>query len=226
MKQAQNWQAELTMLSQIESRPGVFGAPRISLWPSARLIRKEALASHCVCLAVSVFLLSTEGVSEANIVRLQLGVPLDVSVLEQMQVVAVFNEPAGTDKMKAKYMEKKSFVSFAEREGAASLMLAAQTPQKPNGGVKGRTSAELMEKLGQQSDKAAATTVETMGAKTGAAFGIGNTVKTAAEEEASAQAAINASAGGAAKAAALKAHGNAMAAAAPAAAPAPASERV
>merc|ERR1719171_1226923 len=119
--------------------------------------------------------------------------------------------------MKAKYMEKKAFVNFAEREGAASLMLAAQTPQKPGGGVKGRTSAELMEKLAQQGDKAAATTVETMGAKNPQQFGIGNTVKTAAEEEAAAQAAINASAGGAAKAAALKAHGDAMAAAAPAA---------
>ena len=103
-----------------------------------------------------------------------------------------------------------------EREGAASLMLAAQTPMKPGGGVKGKTSAELMEKLAQQSDKAAATTVETMGAKTGAAFGIGNSIKSAADEEAAAQAKINAIAGGADKAAALKAHGDAMAAAAPA----------
>ena len=168
---------------------------------------------------MSVFLLNSD--TEANIVRLNLGEALDAWALEQMQVVAVFNEPAGTEKMKAKYMEKKSFVNFVEREGGANLMLAAQTPQKPGGGVKGRTSAELMEKLKQQDDKAAATAVETMGAKTGATFGIGNTIKSAADEEAAAQAAINASAGGAAKAAALKAHGDAMAAAvAPAAAPA------
>ena len=187
VKQSQSWQASLTLLTQLESRP------------------------------VSVFFFSADlQRSEANIVRLELGEPLDVWALEQMQVVAVFNEPAGTEKMKAKYMEKKAFVNFVEREGAASLMLAAQTPMKPGGGVKGKTSAELMEKLAQQSDKAAATTVETMGAKTGAAFGIGNSIKSAADEEAAAQAKINAIAGGADKAAALKAHGDAMAAAAPA----------
>jgi len=221
VKQAQSWSAALTMLSQLESRPGVFAA-RLAFPVGLPPGSYSPLTAE---FAVSVFLYSADPeLSDANIVRLELGEPLDVSALEQMQVVAVFNEPAGTEKMKAKYMEKKSFVNFVEREGAASLMLAAQTPLKPGGGVKGRTSAELMEKLAQQGDKAAATTVETMGAKTGAAFGIGNTVKTAAEEEAAAQAAINATAGGAAKAAALKAHGDAMAAAAPAAAPA--AERV
>jgi len=47
------------------------------------------------------------------------------------------------------------------------------------------------------------TAVETQGAKTGVAFGIGNTVRTAAEEEAAIQRGINARAGGADKAAAL-----------------------
>ena len=47
------------------------------------------------------------------------------------------------------------------------------------------------------------TTVETQGGKTDVAFGIGNTVRTAAQEEAALQAAINARAGGAEKAAAL-----------------------
>lgn len=157
--------------------------------------------------------------SEANIVRMELGKHLDASALELMQAVAVFNEPAGTEKMKAKYMDLKAFVGFAEREGGASLTLAAQAKGPPLQEGR-RESTELREKLAKKGEMADATTVETMGAKTTNAFGIGNTVKTAADEEASVQAAINARAGGAQKAAALKAHGDAMApAAAPAQAP-------
>jgi len=61
--------------------------------------------------------------------------------------------------------------------------------------------------------------IETQGAKTDVTFGIGNTVRTAAEEEAAVQAAINARAGGADKAAALNEFNEMMKdAAAPAAA--------
>ena len=91
-------------------------------------------------------------------------------------------------------------------------MLAAQKKKVP--GLKGKTSADLMEKLAKKKEMAAATAVETMGAKTDTKFGIGNTVKTASMEDAAAQAMLNANAGGASKAAALKAHGAMMAAAA------------
>ena len=166
---------------------------------------------------MSVFLLSTDpelNEAYANIVRLELGEPLDASALEQMQSVGVFNEPAGTEKMKAKHMEAKSFVTFVEKEGGVSLKLAAQKAKSPaDSGINKKTSVDLMEKLAQQKDKAKGTSVETMGAKTENTFGIGNTVRSAKEEEEAAQAMINASAGGASKAAALKAHGDAMAAA-------------
>jgi hypothetical protein len=162
---------------------------------------------------VSVFLLSADpDLADANIVRLKLGEYIDASAIEQMQAVAVFNEPAGTDKMTAKHMEIRSFTSFVERSGGSSVMLAAQKKKAP--GLKGATSADLMEKLKKQGEKAAATTVETMGAKTDTKSGIGNTVKTASMEDAAAQAMLNANAGGASKAAALKAHGAMMSAAA------------
>ena len=194
VKNAQQWEGALTQLSQLDARP------------------------------VSVFLLSADPeLSEANIVRLALGEYIDASALAQMQAVAVFNEPAGTDKMKAKYMEIKSFVSFVEKEGAASVMLAAQATKAPT--LKGNTSADLMEKLAKKRELAAGTTIETSGAKTDTKFGIGNTVKTASMEDAAAQAMLNANAGGASKAAALKAHGAMMAAAAPAS-EAPANEKI
>lgn len=185
VKAAQGWEATLTLLSHLEGR------------------------------TVSVFLLSTDPeLSEANIVRLALGEPLDVPALEQMQTVAVFSEPAGTDKMKAKALEARAFVTFVERNGAASLKLAAK--KKEGGGVKsGKLDDKLAARLAQQGDKAAATEVETMGEKAGATFGIMNNQKSAADEQAAAQAMINAVAGGASKAAALKAHGDAMAAAGP-----------
>ena len=58
--------------------------------------------------------------------------------------------------------------------------------------------------------QAAGTAVETTGAKTDVAFGIGNTVKTAADEEAAVKAAITNRAGNADKANALKAVNDAM----------------
>lgn len=60
------------------------------------------------------------------------------------------------------------------------------------------------------------TAVETQGAKTAVAFGLGNTVRTAADEQAAVQAAINARAGGADKAAALNEFNEMMKEAAPA----------
>ena len=78
--------------------------------------------------------------------------------------------------MKAMKMELKSFVTFVEREGAASLMLAptdgAATEKKSAAAAaagRTRTDSQLMKKLAQQGDKAETTTVESMGAKTGAA---------------------------------------------------------
>jgi len=64
--------------------------------------------------------------------------------------------------------------------------------------------------------EAIGTTVETQGAKTDVAFGLGNTVRTAADEQAAVQAAINARAGGADKAAALNEFNEMMKEAAPA----------
>merc|ERR1712187_1039569 len=57
--------------------------------------------------------------------------------------------------------------------------------------------------MGEAKQQEIGTAVETQGAKTGVAFGIGNTTRTAAEEQAAVQAAINARAGGVDKAAAL-----------------------
>ena len=83
--------------------------------------------------------------------------------------------------------------------------------KKAKPGLKGKTSADLMEKLAKKAELAAGTAIETMGDKTENKFGIGNTVKTASMEDAAAQAMLNAGAGGADKAAALKAHGAMMA---------------
>ena len=143
---------------------------------------------------------------------MELGEYIDASDIEHMQAVAVFTEPAGTEKMKVKHMEIKAFLSFVEREGGASVTLAPQKKKAP--GLKGAASAGLMEKLAKQNAKAAATAVETTGAKTDTKFGIANNNKTASMEDAAAQAMLNANAGGASKAAALKAHGAMMAGAA------------
>ena len=188
VKNAQQWEAAIVQLTQLDY-PGGGSQP------------------------VSIFLLSADpNLSDANIVRMDLGEYVDSPSLEAMQAVAVFNEPAGTDKMKAKYMEIKSFTSFVEGNGASCIPLAAQKKKAP--GLRGKTSADLMEKLAKQSDKAAATEITTSGAAEAKTFGIGNTVKTASMEDAKAQAMLNANAGGADKAGALKAHGAMMGAAA------------
>lgn len=77
--------------------------------------------------------------------------------------------------------------------------LAADTG--PKGPIKKTESAVRREMDAKQQE--IGTTIESQGARTGVAFGLGNTVRTAAEEEAAVQAAINARAGGADKAAAL-----------------------
>jgi len=66
-----------------------------------------------------------------------------------------------------------------------------------------KNSSDVRREMEAKQERAEGTAVETRGAKTGVAFGLGNTVRTAAEEEAAVKAAINARAGGADKAAAL-----------------------
>lgn len=63
-------------------------------------------------------------------------------------------------------------------------------------------SSEVRREM-EAKQEAIGTAVEATGAKTGVAFGLGNTVRTAAEEQAAVDRAINARAGGAEKAAAL-----------------------
>jgi len=80
-------------------------------------------------------------------------------------------------------------------------------------------SAEVRKEMEAKQEEIG-TGIETSGAKTGVAFGIGNTVRTASEEAAELRKAINARAGGADKAAALNDFNEMMKQAAPAAAPA------
>jgi len=65
-------------------------------------------------------------------------------------------------------------------------------------------SSDVRREMEAKQERVEGSALETHGAKTGVAFGLGNTVRTAAEEEAAVRAAINARAGGADKAAALE----------------------